>query len=327
MTSSRVMNLGRALAAAAIVLIVAAGVVLQPGADDASALVVYAGRFHILALHVPIGVLVLALAAEALTFTKRYRRTGDLVVGFALPLLVLTGVVAIVLGLALAHGGDYPRSLVAKHRNLTAAGVAVAALAMIAWPFRRRARRWGHRALLALAAVLMSAGAHFGGSLTHGTDYLFAPLDPKGKADAHPVDVTPDDAGASPPPADAGAADAAAPAEAGIDDAGSADASVRREASAPPPKPTSKQIAQSIFSRRCAPCHTTHSKGGLRLSTDPSKMKSVEVVAGDPGASRIYERLTLPLDDEYHMPPEKEAQLTKGEIAAIKQWIVDLGAR
>ena len=107
-----------------------------------------------------------ALMGEAATFLRRGRRMGDVVVGFSLPLLVLTGVGAVVLGLMLANGGHYPHKLVAPHRNFTILGLTFAAVARLMWS--RRRSRWVHRGLLGCAAGAMMLGAHFGGSMTHG---------------------------------------------------------------------------------------------------------------------------------------------------------------
>lgn len=316
-------KLVRIAVAIAMVGAIAAAVALPVSAKDSSAVTRFLGRFHILALHVPIGILALTLTAEAATFFRRGRRMADAVVGFALPLLVLTGFAAVVLGLMLAHGGHYPHKLVAPHRNFTIIGIFIAGVARLLWSKRRS--RWLHRGLLAASAGAMTIGAHFGGSMTHGEDYLFAPVSEK---PSNIVDES--DAGATMfEDTDAGQAFVVVPVDAGVDAMAAVTSDAGPVVSAPvdagPPKPTSKQLAQAVVNRKCAPCHTTNMKGGLKM-TDISKPTKARVLKpGNPEGSTMYTNLLLPKDDDDHMPPEDEAQLTKGEIAIIRQFIADQG--
>jgi len=297
-----------------LVVALVAAVLLPPGGAAAPAVLQYVGRFHILALHAPVGVLVVALVAEAFTLTK-HREQADIVVGFTLPLLVLTGVAAVVLGLALAHGEtEHPLKLLTKHRNFTVSGIVLAGAAGIAFPYRRG--RAVHRALLLASAAVLSIGAHFGGSLTHGSDYLFAPI-------------------AQPKPVVAVAEDAAAPVSESIDAGVVVDAAVSDsvDAAVPvivahdagPAKPSARAAVQAILLRRCAPCHTEKGKGGLRVS-DIGKMKAADIAAGDPNESLLYARLVLPKDDDDHMPPIDKPQPSAAEIAALRAWITELKA-
>ena len=296
-----------------LVVALVAAVLLPPG-GNAPALLQYIGRFHILVLHVPIGVLVVALVAEALTLTK-HRASADVVVGFALTLLVLTGVGPVVLGLALAHGdAEHPLKLLEKHRNFTLGGVVLAGIAGIAFPYRRG--RAVHRALLLASAVVLGIGAHFGGSLTHGSDYLFAPID-------HPAPLVAvaEDAGA--PVSDL--IDASVVVDASVSETVDAAVSVIVAHDAGPAKPSTRAAVQAILLRRCAPCHTDKAKGGLRVS-DIGKMKAADIAPGDPNESLLYARLVLPKDDDDRMPPIDKPQPSAAEIAAVRAWITELKA-
>jgi uncharacterized membrane protein len=148
-------------------------------------------------------------------------------------------------------------------------------------------------------------------------------------------EVKPDEVDAGAPIADAGEpavvgdaeVDASVPeAAAPITSASSSAGAPSASSSAAPakPKPSSRVVAQGIVNRRCAPCHTARSRGGLRLADVTRPTKSGVLVPGDPQASSLYTRLTLPLDDDDHMPPADEAQPTKAEIAAIRAFIAEL---
>lgn len=321
-------GLGLALTLIAIV----AAALFSPGTPDVPAATVYLGRFHILALHLPIGIFVVALIAEALTLHPRLRERGDAVVAFVLPLLLVAAFAAAILGVLLAYGGDYPGKLVARHRNLALAGLGAASVAAFAAPFRDRAGRIGHRALLLLASGLLGAAGHVGGAITHGSDFLFAPVRRPPLEQPEPPEA---DAGAetaedaSAPIEDAGASvDAGSRPGSLAEDGGAAptgsDAGNRATADAGGPKPNRRASAQAILNRRCAPCHTTKASGGLRV-TDAAKLEALGVVfvAGKPGESSIYSRLVLPKDDEDHMPPAEKPQPTAGEIAAIRAWVAE----
>jgi hypothetical protein len=112
------------------------------------------------------------------------------------------------------------------------------------------------------------------------------------------------------PLVDASVADAAPAVDAGPVDAG-------------PPKPTPKQLAQAVVNRKCSPCHTTNMKGGLRMTDISHPTKKGVLKPGNPEGSLMYTNLLLPKDDDDHMPPENEPQLTKGEISIIRAFILD----
>ncbi len=85
-----------------------------------------------------------------------------------------------------------------------------------------------------------------------------------------------------------------------------------------------------IFKSKCAKCHMEgSSKGSLAL--DAAEIgnaigASKAIVPGDTGKSDLFQKVTLPEDDEDHMPPSgKGTPLSAGEIAKLKEWI-DSGA-
>src|SRR5690606_13589607 len=135
------------------------------------------GRFHTLVVHLPIGIVALIALAELASFSARAKPKLDPAIGFALPVLALTAVLAFGLGLLLAKGGGYPSRLVSLHRGLTLAAIVMLPVCAGLWigPVQRMGGlgRWMYRGALLLAMSLMSIGAHFGGSMTKGEDYLF----------------------------------------------------------------------------------------------------------------------------------------------------------
>jgi len=88
-----------------------------------------------------------------------------------------------------------------------------------------------------------------------------------------------------------------------------------------------KDIVASIMSAKCIACHGTEKKKGkLQLHDYASIMKgggdgATTVIAKNTKDSLMLVRAALPTDDDEHMPPADEPQLTKEEIAVLKWWI------
>lgn len=141
--------------------------------------------------------------------------------------------------------------------------------------------------------------------------------------DAKPVAIVAAAPAAAAPakPADAAAKPAAAPASAGgkLDPAIAAKGVVYQDVIAP------------ILQAKCVGCHGEEKKKGkLQLHTFAAIMKgggegNNTVIAKNSKESLMLVRALLPEDDDEHMAPADEPQLTKEEIALLKWWI-DAGA-
>jgi hypothetical protein len=83
---------------------------------------------------------------------------------------------------------------------------------------------------------------------------------------------------------------------------------------------------QPIFAARCISCHGPDKQmAKLRLDSDVtiSETKKDSLLApGEPDASDLYKRISLPKEDRKRMPKGGDP-LTAEEIAVIRQWIVD----
>lgn len=88
-----------------------------------------------------------------------------------------------------------------------------------------------------------------------------------------------------------------------------------------------------VITKKCVDCHKAphvqngqkkEPKAGLRLDASWAILKGSEngpvLTPGAPDKSGIYESVTLPKDDDGHMPSKGE-DLTKQEIALLKTWI------
>ena len=86
-------------------------------------------------------------------------------------------------------------------------------------------------------------------------------------------------------------------------------------------------FVQPIFDKKCVSCHNENkAKGELILSSYNSLLKG-----GESGPlmndleNTLLHRIELPREDDDHMPPSDEEQLTESEVAILKNWF-ELGA-
>ncbi len=131
------------------------------------------GRLHPLLVHLPIGILLFAFLLEAL---KRWKKDDTLnsAIGLALLAGALFAVASAVTGLQLSEEGGYDDALLARHKwlGIAMAGVSVALYLAHSRRFESLTR-W-YTPLLLSATALLALTGHYGGSLTHGADYLFS---------------------------------------------------------------------------------------------------------------------------------------------------------
>ncbi len=176
--------IGWKAAAAVVASATALAFALPPGsATRAGGLTDVLGRFHVLALHLPLGALVLVVLLEALSVASpRERARTAAALDLAVPLLFVSAALAFVLGVLLAAGGGHAPRHLALHRWVTMASLTACAAAA----FARGRFDGAFRGLLVLTAALMTVGAHFGGTLTHGEGYLGGDAPPTAVAPTAP---------------------------------------------------------------------------------------------------------------------------------------------
>lgn len=127
------------------------------------------GHLHPVLVHLPIGLLLVALLLEWLAVAPAraaWKPAADLTLGLG----VLCAAASCVTGLVLSSSGDYPSSLVLTHQWMAISLTVVSLLLFLVL----RGRPMGPVAmgLAIVALVLVFLTGHWGGSLTHGTDYL-----------------------------------------------------------------------------------------------------------------------------------------------------------
>lgn len=128
----------------------------------------FIGRLHPLLVHLPIGILLLALLFELLS-----RRGKNRAVQTAIPFVLLVGAIAAVFsclsGWLLSQNGEYENELVSRHQW---SGIAVAILSLSAYWLKTRQHKAAYffLSMLLLPNILLTG--HWGITLTHGEGYL-----------------------------------------------------------------------------------------------------------------------------------------------------------
>lgn len=268
--------------------------------EQTSEFILFFGRFHPLVLHLPIGFLMLAFVLEVLSRFKRFE-TYKPVVGFVLLLGVIFAIISAILGLMLAQGGGYGEDLLMLHQWLGIGTAVTASVALVSrWQAIKNASPLLDKTYLSTLVImtflLMGAG-HFGGSLTHGSDYLtqympnplrsLAGLEPRREKKVVQITNLPE-------------------------------ASVYHD------------IIFPILDNNCTSCHNPDKKKGeLMMHTTEDLLKGGEdgpiLVAGNAAGSHMIERVLLPESDEDHMPPDGKKPLSDEQIKLLSWWI-DEGA-
>lgn len=287
-----------------VISVVAVIPTLLPAMPANPSLMRFVGRFHPVVLHLPIGIMALVLLQEITSiFNKRSCHANSLTLGFAATSAVAAAITGILL-IAADPQEFQGQELVRDHLRGGIAFAISAILLMLvhSWTEARRWRRHFFRLTLLASVACMTAASHDGASITHGSNYLsqYAPewIKPGSKPTERPPNSV----------------------EPG------------RETTGIPPQTASiyQTLIQPIFNQRCVQCHKEgKAKGKLRMDGYEGLIQGgvagPAIMAGNAAASLIVERMTLPEDDELHMPPPGKPDVTPAQLALIRWWI-DEGA-
>jgi hypothetical protein len=87
----------------------------------------------------------------------------------------------------------------------------------------------------------------------------------------------------------------------------------------------------ALLAERCSKCHTgTFPAGNLSVANRAALLRGGNdgpaLVPGDLQKSTLWQRVSLPLSDSDHMPPEQEPQLSADELALLRSFVLEGGA-
>lgn len=238
------------------------------------------GRAHPLVLHLPIGVFAALLTLELLALLRR-RPLEHGTRGVLCGLLTLSALVTAGSGWFLGHEDAYGGERLELHETLGIAFALVSVLiAAAAWSDLRKL----YGVALAAGLVLVTLTGHHGGSMTHGSDFLLAPL----REASEQVET-------------ATRADLANPNAAFVG--------------------LQELLAARCGACHGADKHkgglALHTREALLAGGQGGPV----VIKGDAASSELIRRMRLPLDHDEHMPPSSKRQPSAEEIEQLEAWI------
>ncbi|WP_017445603.1 c-type cytochrome domain-containing protein [Gayadomonas joobiniege] len=245
----------------------------------------FLGRFHVLLLHLPIGILFMAAVIEIYWVYKKQPRNTLIKAVWLWG--AFTAVGAATLGYLLSLGGGYSQEAIATHRNWA---VGVIICAFFCWFYLGRLankKQTGHGkkivGLSVLQLLLLFSTGHYGANMTHGETYL---------VEHAPIFVQK---------------------LAGL--------KVREPVTSVEQAQIYPDVIEPLLLQRCSGCHNDQkAKGRLSFASYQSTLSKV-VVANDLASSELYRRITLDAHDKKFMPAEGKTPLTDEQVKLIAWWI------
>ncbi|HEV7331544.1 MAG TPA: c-type cytochrome domain-containing protein [Flavisolibacter sp.] len=242
----------------------------------------FIGRFHPALVHLPIGILLMGILLQWLSASPKYN-ISDNVIRIVLLIGTFSAILSCITGFFLSSSDDYETDLVSWHMWM-GIGVAAASLLFLQRILTKQKDITTRLTSISLLVLIVLTG-HFGGSLTHGPDYLTAALN----AETDTVVVRKPIANIQ-------------------------EAVVYEDII----QPVLQTKCYSCHSSK-------KQKGGLRVDDPQFLLKGGKtgeaILPGKAEESELVKRLLLPLEDEDHMPPKSKPQLKESEIALIHWWV------
>lgn len=127
----------------------------------------FIGNFHPVLVHLPIGILLIAVLFEFLSRKEKYNQLNT-AVGITLLLGSISAVLACITGFLLSKADDYDPVLISRHQWF---GIAVALVSILAYILHKKNNRHIKWVMIVMALLIIITG-HLGGSITHGSGYL-----------------------------------------------------------------------------------------------------------------------------------------------------------
>ncbi len=269
--------------------------------NEVSPTALFFGRFHPLVVHMPIGFLIIGFLLEIYSRrNKNFNWSGA--IEFTLLLSAISAVLSCIMGWLLSLSGDYDSGALNIHKWM---GIILAIFSIIIYFLKIKSKfipisisnRFYMPGFIT-AMILLTVTGHFGGNLTHGSDYLTMYM---------------------PAP---------------IKKLTGASAKNNMLAVELPKDPKQvlayKHIIEPVLQQKCYSCHNNEKqKGNLRMDLTDLLLKGGKhgkvLVSGQADKSEIYKRVVLPAENDEHMPPKGKVPLSDEEITLLKWWI-DQGA-
>jgi mono/diheme cytochrome c family protein len=225
--------------------------------------------------------LLLAALFQFLSQKEKYQSLAT-AVGISLFIGMISAIASCISGYLLSGTGDYDEAMIFNHQW---SGIALAVISVFAWYLNRKGMQitW----ITVLMVLLIVLTGHFGGSITHGSDYLTRAFSAEGSGQAEEK--------RTPIP------------------------NVQQAMAY-------QDVIKPILTSKCYKCHGPNKqKGKLRLDMPDFILKGGKggkaIIAGNTDESELIKRILLSKESDDHMPPLEQPQLTKTELDLIHWWV------
>lgn len=246
----------------------------------------FLGHFHPVIVHLPIGVLLVAILLQWLSGKEKYKGVKQAIA----PILLfgsIAAIVACITGYFLSISDDYDQSSVNWHMWM-AIGVVLVSSILYTKEVNPKVEVSSKLLSIGLVVLIIVTG-HFGGTLTHGSDYLSKPFFKMFSGDS--------------------AANTVIKPVANVQEALVYD-----------------DVIKPILETKCYSCHNQNKqKGKLRMDDITLLLKGGKngkiIDFENVDSSEMLQRLLLPTDHDKHMPPKEKPQPTESQVALLHWWI------
>ncbi|WP_448249628.1 c-type cytochrome domain-containing protein [Thalassotalea agariperforans] len=253
-------------------------------------LIQFFGRFHVLVLHLPIGILLLAALMEihAALMKRERAKTLNIIWFWG----AVSAIAACILGYMLSLGGGYNEDAVFIHKLFGISVATLAVLCTLLFSFIKNTNKVIITSLASVQLALLFTTGHYGANMTHGETYLVE----------HAPNFVRTLAGFEPHQGPRPTITAIEQADVYLD------------------------IIQPIFKANCVSCHNdAKAKGKLNLANIAGIQQGGKtgstLGAGNIEQSELYKRITLDEHDKKFMPAEGKTPLTSSQIKTIAWWL------
>lgn len=248
----------------------------------------FIGRFHPLLVHIPIGVMLVAVGFDLVSRKKAFQALAP-----SVPLLYLIGALggtfSCITGYLLSSNGEYAADQVDPHMW---AGIGLTVLAFFLYLAKQKLKLSSILSLTLplVSIILLTATGHLGGNLTHGETYLsqYAPWNPAEEQKTFQL----------------------------------------TQEKLPQAYVYADIVQPILQNKCYHCHSATKQKGKLRLDgmewmQKGGKSGIATLTAGKPDESELIQRILLPEAEEEHMPPKGKPQITSAELSILNWWIAE----
>ena len=248
----------------------------------------FLGRFHVLVLHLPIGIIVALFVLEWVSRKEKYRYL-QAAAPFLWGAMALSALATVLLGYMHFAEGSFTGPSGDQHRFF---GTVTAVIATGVALLRVSSHASSYKPLFFPASIvlviLISITGHYGGNLTHGSTYLieYAPQWIRSLGGLAP----------------------------------------KRTLTSVKEADPFADVVGPMLRDHCQGCHNEDKQeNSLVLTTYAGVMRGGEsgkvVVAGNTELSELFRRISLDPDDDEFMPAEGKPPLTARQVEIIRWWI------